>query len=90
MFPEIVHEGRFRNPSTGRGPLVTYLTGTYFSNKSDRKALQYPPCNTGQYHMHFNGTDGFQYFFPGSFVFHTLQGCRLPFPLVIAYFGHVL
>lgn len=42
MFPEIVYKGNFQNPSPGRCPLVAYLAGTYFSNKTDRKALQYP------------------------------------------------
>ena len=39
MFPEIVHKGCFGNPSFGWCPLVTDLTGTNLSNKTDGKGL---------------------------------------------------
>ncbi len=40
--------------------------------------------------MHFGGTYSFQYFFPGLFIFHAFQGCRIPFLLVIIQLWHVL
>ena len=42
MFPEIMHEGRFRNPSLRWCPLVTNLTGANLSDIADGKALQDP------------------------------------------------
>lgn len=62
MFPEKVYKSIFQNPSPGRCSLVANLAGTYFFNKAAEKSLQDSYCNTGQFHMHFNGTNSFQYF----------------------------
>ena len=90
MFPQIVHNSRFRHPSPGRCPLVAELAGTTLSNKEDSNTLQNPYCDAGQRHMHFNGTDGFQYFFAGMLIFDLFQGCGFPFLPVIIQPWHVL
>lgn len=68
MLLEIVHKGCFRNSSPGWGSLVADLAGMNLPNKADRKALQNPYCNAGNYHVHFHGADSFQHFFAGLFA----------------------
>ena len=84
MFPKIMHEGRFRNPSLRWCPLVTNLTGANLSDIADGKALQDPHRDARKGHMHLDGADSFQHFPTGLLAFHTFQGFRLPFLLVIA------
>lgn len=62
MVAEIMHEGRFGDPSLGWCPLVTDLVGTNLADKIDRKALQNSHFDAGEGHMHFNSTDSFQNF----------------------------
>ena len=67
MFPEIVHKGCFRNPSSGWCSLVTDLAGINLPNQADRRALQNPYCNAGKYHMHFNSAGQLPAPFCGAF-----------------------
>ena len=90
MFSEIMHEGRFRNPSLRWCPLVTDLTGADLSDITDGKALQDPHRDTRKDHMHLDGADSFQHFSACLFALHAFQGCRLPFFLVVAQLRHML
>ncbi len=85
-----MHKGCFRDPSSGWCSLVTDLAGADLPDITDGKALQNPHCDTRKGHMHLNGADNFQDFSAGLFAFHTFQGRRLSFFLVIAQLRHML
>ena len=74
-----MHECRLRDPSPRWCPLVADLAGTYLPDKVDGNALQHPHRDTGQCHVHLNGTDGLQHFPAGPSPSTCYMGVGSPF-----------